>query len=325
MAVGRADGSAPLEVERLAIDPQQGAAGILRQIQHAGCGLLQRHRVTRIGIGFGGPVDVAAGRVLKSHQIAGWDGFRLVDWCHSQLGVAACVDNDCNMAALAEARLGAGQGQRVVFYVTVGTGVGGGLVVDGQVFGADRPAVAELGHLRPGLDSKAPEATVESLASGWGIAAGVCRRLRGSPAAGPLQVGAAASRAAASRADGVQAAAAADLVARCGGDVESLTARIVAEAAAQGNPLAQEALQLATRVLGWAIAQAITLVVPQVVVIGGGVSQISRRWFFEPLEAEVQRYVFPPLLGSYRLVPTALGELVVVHGAMVLAKSKDES
>ncbi len=127
--------------------------------------------MSAIGIGFGGPVDSAAGRVVKSHQIDGWEDVELVKWCRGRLGVPARLQNDCDVAALAEARFGAGRDTRVVFYITIGTGVGGGLVIDGRIYHGAGVSVAEIGHLRPGLHADHADDTVESLASGWGIAA----------------------------------------------------------------------------------------------------------------------------------------------------------
>jgi glucokinase len=257
--------------------------------------------------------------VIKSHQIAGWEDVPLANWCEKTLGLQTRIGNDCNLAALAEARFGAGRNRRVVFYLTVGSGVGGGLVVDGQPFGLDRPAVAEIGHLRPGLGCHLPDATVESLASGWGMAKHAQQCLR--DAAGvstdrpvadePACVIVPRFVADKPSADG--------LLAWCGGDPQRLTAELIGEAAAEGNSLARHVLAQATRALGWAIAQAITLVAPEVVVIGGGVSNLVAALFLDPVRSEVRRYVFPPLADSYEIVPAALGELVVVHGALALA------
>jgi glucokinase len=313
LAVGAADGSPPAQVERVQVDPSRGASGILEQIGRIGRQLLDRHEVSRIGIGFGGPVDVASGRVTTSHQITGWDGVPLVEWCQRLFGLTTCLDNDCNVAALAEACFGAGRGQPVVFYVTVGTGVGGGLVTDGRLFGSHRPAIAEIGHLRPGLAEVRPTATVESIASGWGIVAMAVSRLNKDRHDMP-----AASQP--SNARGEPAVhGPRDLLARCQGNLDQLTAEMVARAAGDGDRLALEVLQAATRTLGWAIAQVITLIAPQVVVIGGGVSKIGKELFLDPLTREVRRYVFPPLLDSYQIAPAALGDLVVVHGALALA------
>jgi glucokinase len=111
----------------------------------------------------------------------------------------------------------------------------------------------------------------------------------------------------------------ADLIERCGGDAERLTAKLVAQAAAEGNEIARQVLDHACQALGWAVAQVITLVAPEVVVVGGGVALIGEQFFLAPVRAAVARYVFPPLAGSYRIVPAGLGELAVVYGAITLA------
>lgn len=323
LGVGAGDGSDFVAFERLDVDPARGADGILAQIEQTGRRLLARENISRIGIGFGGPVDAVAGRVVKSHQIAGWDDVPLVDWCKKTLQRPAILGNDCDCAALAEARFGAGRAESVVFFVTVGTGIGGGLVIDGQLHGSGRPAVAEIGHLRPGLSADRADLTVESFASGRGIEAAV-NRLLASEGAHPL-----AERAQSAgrpvpelfRHVPMEEQDKLDLLSRCGGDPEQVTAKLVAEAAADGNGLALHALGQAIHVLGWAIAQVIGLVAPSVVVIGGGVSLIGQPLFFEPLRRQVGRYVFPPLADSYRIVPAELGEEVVVQGALARAAS----
>lgn len=326
LAVGAGDGTPPVALQRHDVQPVRGAAGILEQIQSSGTALLQKHDVAGIGIGFGGPIDAARGRVIKSHQIDGWEDVALASWCETTLGIPAVIGNDCDLAALAEARHGAGQGSGIVFFVTVGTGVGGGLVVDGHLHGAQRPAVAEIGHLRPGLHCDRPDMTVESLASGWGIAA-TCRarfsdevshaldRLRSTANKGDiLQI-----RQRLDDAREEEREYLADLWQRCGGELNNLTARHVAQAAEAGNEVARGVLTHAVEALGWAIAQTITLTAAEVVVIGGGVSLIGEQLFFAPLRSEIQRYVFPPLHGRYQVLPAKMGELVVVQGALALA------
>lgn len=308
--------------ERLDIDARRGAAAILEQIERAAAGLIQRFPVTRMAIGFGGPVDTAAGRVIVSHQVDGWRDFPLVSWCQRTLGVPAVLGNDCDSAALAEAKYGAGRGKESVFYVTVGTGIGGGFVKGGVLHGRGRPASAEIGHLRPGLHADRPEATVESLASGLGIAEAVKQRLSGEVAL-PLRTDVRRGLRDAERspAQSLEEECRRDLLERAGGDRDSITAKLVGQAAAEGNPLAAEVLQRSCQVLGWAIAQVITLLAPDVVVVGGGVSLLGEELFFAPLRQAVQRYVFPPLADAYEIAPAALGELVVVHGAVALAAS----
>ncbi|MBI2477218.1 MAG: ROK family protein [Planctomycetia bacterium] len=295
LGVGAGDGSDFVAFERRNIDIARGAAGILTQIEEAGRSLIEAHPVQRIGVGFGGPVDSLRGRVIRSHQVDGWDDVPLAAWCEEKLGIPAVLGNDCDCAALAEALFGAGQGSRTVFYVTVGTGIGGGLVIDRTLHGKGRPAVAEIGHLRPGLSADTPAATVESYAAGPAIVRAADRLLETSD-------------------DKV----AKSELRRC--KVESvLTAKRIAEMANAGNSIAKSAIFQSTCVLGWAIGQMITLIAPDVVVVGGGVSLSGEERFFQPLRQEVARYVFLPLAGAYRVLPAALGETVVVHGALALA------
>ena len=320
LGVGPGDGTL-VALERFDVEPKRGARGILAHIEAAGRVLAARHDVRAIGIGFGGPVDASSGTVVKSHHVAGWEGVEIVDWCRRTLQLPSAVENDCDAAGLAEAHFGAGRGTKVMFYVTVGTGIGGGLVVDGRIYRGSGFGAAEIGHLRPGLLADRPESNVESLASGWGIAAAARERLS-SPLSRdfvPLRPGAGRAfgdaRHRSAEEEDADAEFVADLRQRCGGQLEELTTQMVAQAASEGNEVARDVLARACQALGWAVAQAITLVSPEVVVVGGGVSLAGETLFFAPLREQVDRYVFPPLLGKFRIAPAELGERVVVHGA----------
>jgi len=311
-------------LDRIDIDSRRGAQGILADVEHSAATLLQRFDISRIGVGFGGPVDTAAGRVIVSHQIDGWEGFPLANWCRNRLGREAVLGNDCDVAALAEATYGAGRGKKSVFYVTVGTGIGGGFVRDGVLHGAGRPAAAEIGHLRPGLSGDRPNATVESVASGTGIAHLAASRVRGElnlSFAQRLQTE--SKRNTAESKDEQKCRH--DLIDRAGGNLDALNGKLVGQAAAEGNRIARQAMAHACRVLGWAIAQTITLLAPEVVVVGGGVSLLGDELFLNPVRDAVRQYVFPPLADSYDIVPAALGESVVVHGAVALAAADSAS
>jgi glucokinase len=317
LGVGNAlSDSLDLDLERRDIVADRGASGILEQIESCGRALLQRNDVSRIGVGFGGPVTPETGCTVTSHQIEGWDDFPLAEWLRKTFDKPVVLGNDCDCAALAEARFGAGQGCDRVFFLTVGTGVGGGFVVDGQLQGKGRPAIAEIGHLRPGLHAADSEMTVESLASGWGISAEVQQRFSGS-------VTRSLESARRSKEDDQIAADAdeeflSDLLQRCDAAPENLTTKMIAQSAAEGNQVAIKAIDHACRALGWAIGQAITLQAPDVVVIGGGVSLMGEQLFFEPVRKYTDQYVFPPLRDSYKISPVACGETVVVRGAIAL-------
>jgi glucokinase len=299
LAIGAGNGSPPLELERIEAESRHGAEEIRRQIAEAAHRLLERHAVQAIGIGFGGPVDATSGETITSHQVAGWDRFPIADWCRRQFGLPVVLSNDSDAAGLAEARFGGGRGRRIVFYTNVGSGVGGALVIEGRVYGGAHGVASELGHLRPGPEAERPDQTVESEASGWGIAQKVRRRLLERQAAGDADAD--------------------DLLRRCQGRAEELTAKIIAQAALAGNPIAAAAFDRACRVFGWAVAQMATLLAPEVVVVGGGVSLVGEELFLTPVRRCVDRYVFPPLKGTFQVVPAVLGEQVVIHGALALA------
>src|SRR5262249_61792240 len=96
-------------------------------------GGVDRSQLKGVGIGFGGPVDDATLTVIKSHQIEGWDSFPLADWISDVVGLPAALGNDADVAGLAEALHGAGKGLSPIFYITIGSGIGGGLIVSGQL------------------------------------------------------------------------------------------------------------------------------------------------------------------------------------------------
>lgn len=302
LGVGRGEGEPLSALERLEVKPQQGAEGIRRQIAEAGRPLAERWGVTAVGFGFGGPVDAARGRTIVSHQIEGWCDFPLAQWARQTFRLPALVANDSDSAGLAEARFGAGRGHRVVFYSNVGSGIGGALVIEGQLYQGGVGVAAEIGHLRPGLGCRKPGCDVESLASGWAITAAVRSRVE--------------------QPRPHESADAADLKSRCQGELQRLSTQIIAQAAEAGNRLARKTLKRAAETYGWALAQMATLLAPSVIVAGGGVALMSEQLWLEPVRRSVRRYVFPPLADSFQILPAKLGEQVVVHGVLALVRDQ---
>jgi glucokinase len=142
---------------RETVNVTAGPEGIRRQIRRAVPELLVRSGLERtalkgVGIGFGGPVDDATRTVIKSHQIEGWDNYPLAGWIGDVVRLPATLGNDADVAGLAEAHFGAGKGLSPVFYITIGSGIGGGLIDlsrHRQGGGGDRPS-AYLGHSAAG-------------------------------------------------------------------------------------------------------------------------------------------------------------------------------
>lgn len=232
-------------LQRRSVERKNGARGILRQLEEMIPALLRAHRVSKIGVGFGGPFDIETGRAIRSFQIAGWDGFPVRQWFERQFKLPVVVENDQNCAGLAEAKCGAGRGLRRALYITVGTGIGGGLILDGEIYGGRYGAV-EIGHTWVGKHR------LESVASGLAIERGI------------------------------------------------------------------STVPQAARYLGLAVANAIALLNPEIVIIGGGVSLAGEK-FFRPLRRTVARHVFPVFRNNFKIVPAGLGESVVVVGAALLA------
>ena len=138
-------------------------------------------RLVAIGVSFGGPVDAARGLVRLSHHVPGWEEIPLADRLQAELGAPAAVDNDANVAALGEWRFGAGQGTASLLYVTISTGIGGGWVLGGRIWGGADGMAGEIGHMivRPGGAPCAcgRRGCAEAEACGWAIAAKARERL----------------------------------------------------------------------------------------------------------------------------------------------------
>jgi glucokinase len=308
LGLGHGDGRI-LSFERRTVDPTQGATGILTQIAGAVGPLLGRagagrDQIAAVGVGFGGPVDADRGVVTKSHHVAGWDGFPLAEWIQNELGVAAVAfGNDADTAGLGEARFGAGVGLSPVVYVTIGSGIGGGLILDGKVYRGAGSGALEVGHLRldgPGEANGGGERrTLEEVASGWSIGragrSAVERLVREGRATDPFYE-------------------------LAGGDPSRVTATIVAQAAGLGDPEATNILEKATDAVACALAHVVTLLNPRRIILGGGVSLIRDELWLDPIRRGLRQRVFPPFRDTHDIVPAQLGEEVVVQGALALAR-----
>ncbi len=136
-------------------DREGGRAWMLERIEEIGLGWAAEGVIERIGVGFGGPVNYAMQQVVLSTHVGGWQGFDLVAWLRAAFGVPVVMDNDANVGALGEGVHGAGRGVRPLFYMTVSTGIGGGVITEEGVYrGADSYA-GEIGHLNVRPDGPA--------------------------------------------------------------------------------------------------------------------------------------------------------------------------
>jgi glucokinase len=306
LGIGQGQGSL-LALERLAVDPARGAAGILDQIQTGFKALLAqadlgKSQIEAVGIGFGGPVDGPGGRIQKSFQVTGWDDFPLAAWVGEQLELPRVVlENDSDAAGLAEARFGAGIGHSPLLYMNVGSGIGGALIVDNRIYRGFGQGAIEIGHLSvpETSNSSVRQLELEQVASGWAIAS-AARDL----ARRKIQNG-----------DGPWI-----ILTKSHGIPEHINAAMVAEAARAGDPDSSAIVDRARSAVAFALTQAITLLAPRRIVIGGGVSLAGDQLWFGPIRRLIDADVFGPFRGRFDVVPAALGEEVVVHGALALAR-----
>src|SRR5262245_4546998 len=284
------DASATIrERRRLTVDPAKGGDGIRQHIERVLPELLSAHRVEAIGVGFGGPVDWRTGKIFRSHQIEGWSGFDLKGWVSALTNRPVAVENDANLGTLGEATHGAGVGFNPVVFLTLGSGVGGGLVVDGKIYHGAIPGEAEIGHLC--LDRAGT--IVEQHCSGWAVD----RKIRELKSTAPQS-----------------------LLVRLVGDSIGGEAKHLAAALAEGDPLAQRILDETAEHLAFGLSHVAHLFHPEVIVLGGGLSLIG-----EPLRAAVERALQPFIMEAFLPGPkislAKLGELSIPAGAIVLARS----
>lgn len=274
----------------------EGPTRVLERIVGLGKDLLGRSAVSvdaarRIGVGCAGPVDRLAGLVLDPPNLPGWTRVALVDHLQQAFGLPVILENDANAAALGEFRYGAGKGTRSLVYLTVSTGIGGGIVLDGKIWHGLNDAAGEIGHMTIAPDGPlcgcGNHGCLEAFASGPSIA----RRAREALAGGrPTRLR----------------------------GVPSLTAADVVRLAREGDEVACEVWEETVRYLSLGVAAAITILAPERVVIGGGVTEAGE-FLFEPLRREVRSRVKLVPMESIPILPAGLGRDVGILGAAAVA------
>lgn len=256
-------------------------------IERAGNG-----RILAVSTTAPGPLDPWSGLVFQPPNLPGWNEVPLRDILEERLGKPAFVSNDANAAALAEHRFGAGRGTRHLIYVTVSTGVGGGVITNDRLLLGAHGASGEIGHIV--VDPAGPRCNcgnrgcVESLASGPAITSHFIDRMR----------------------EGRDTTLA-------GLPIEQITTTRIVMAAESGDGLAIDVLAEAGRWLGIAIANMLHLFDPEIVVIGGGVSKAGEL-IFAPMRAEIDQRTMEHFRENYRIAMASLGDDVCLYGAAAI-------
>ena len=290
IATGPATHAAPVRHDTPAAQgPEAVLAAVARAVTEATGGATPGG----VGIGIPGPLDPVAGRVYAAPNLHGWQDVPAQQILEDRLGCPVALQNDANLAGFAEWIAGAGQGARDMVFVTASTGVGGGLVLDGELYSGAAGTAAEIGHMVVDIDgppcSQGHAGCLEGTASGTAIA----RRAHALLCAGEHS--------------SLQAL-----------DAAEVDARAVAAAAAAGDQLALRLYRDAGRALGLAIGGLLNLLSPEVVVIGGGLINAGAL-LFDPLRAGIGEIAFAAPLARCRVVPAALGTDAGLVGAVAWA------
>lgn len=295
-----AGGPPPLSQAKIATLASQGPDAVIERMVQAIEKVLPSERTSmRIGVGAPGPLDPRTGIILEAPNLPGWTNVPLRDILQGRLNCPVAVGNDANLAALGEWRYGAGRGSRDLLYLTISTGIGGGVIIDGRLLIGTRGLAAELGHMT--VDPDGPmcgcgqRGHLEAVASGPAIARRARQLIeegRVSVLSGPLAAG------------------------------RELTAETVGEAAKSGDSLAREVLAEAGEAIGRHLAGLAHAFNPEVIVLGGGVTHVGPL-LFEPVDRALRAHILhPAYLEGLRLVPAGLGDEAGLIGAMVLASQQ---
>jgi glucokinase len=250
----------------------------------------------RIGIAAPGPLDPRTGVILSAPNLSGWTNIPLRDQLSEHFGVPVFLGNDANAAALAEWRFGAGQGTGNMIYLTISTGIGGGVIADGRLLLGAHGLAGELGHIT--MDLNGPtcgcgiKGHIEAIAAGPALARNATAQLEASQLSTLKETLSAQGK---------------------------ITSIDIGKAAQAGDELALSVIEEAGLLIGHHLGDLAHIFNPEVFILGGGVSLLGDL-IFEPIKRSLREHVMDPAyLDGVRVLPAALGDDAGLVGAMVLA------
>jgi len=286
-----------IEWERVETPNVLGPDANLAAIKQAGRRIVERTgaTVSSVGIGCGGPLDRKAGKLHEVSNLPGWEGLCLTDIFSEEFGAPAYLENDATAAAMGEAAFGAGQGVDCLVFMTVSTGIGGGIIIDGKPYRGCGENAGEFGHSKILPDGPrcncGDRGCLEALASGTGMA----RAAR----------------------EGLESGAESVLREWIASPSE-VTAELVARATSLGDPFASGVWSQATYYLGIGITNVVNGLNPRLVILGGGVTRAGDM-LFEPVRKVVRERAMKPLSADVEIIPATSGDLFGLVGAVAVA------
>jgi len=257
-----------------------------------------KSKLVKIGISCGGPLDSEKGIIYSPPNLPGWDSVPIVDIFQEEFGVAVEVQNDANTCALAEWMMGAGAGTKNMIFLTFGTGMGAGLILNGQLYAGTNDLAGEVGHMRMADDGPVgfgKAGSFEGFCSGGGIA-----QLARSVVSEKLKSG--------------------ETVSFCPSEelIGDLTAKTVFKAAIAGDPTGNEIVQISASYLGKGLAILIDILNPECIVIGSIYARNEE--YLKPLvEKVLEAEAIPAAHKVCKVVPAALGDRIGDYAALCVA------
>ncbi len=274
--------------------PEQGGDAVIARIvklARASIAAAPGKEIAGVGIGSPGPLDTKTGVVILTPNL-GWVNMPLRDRVADALRLPTVLDNDANCAIFGEWWRGAARGVDDVIGLTIGTGIGGGIVLGGEIYHGASDVAGEIGHMTIDANGRlckcGNQGCLEAYASGPAIAARAV--------------------------EGIEAGAETSLPQYVAGDLSRITAQVVYEAAHDGDPYALDVVRDTAKLLGAGVASLVNIFNPSIVVICGGVTLAGDK-LFGPLTTEVHRRAFKPAWEVCRILPGALTGTAGVYGA----------
>jgi len=261
-------------------------------------GKYERSNLVKIGISCGGPLDSEKGIIYSPPNLPGWDSVPIVEIFQKEFDVDTLVQNDANACALAEWMMGAGVGTRNMIFLTFGTGMGAGLIINGQLYPGTNDLAGEAGHIRLAEDGPVgfgKAGSFEGFCSGGGIA-----QLAVSIISEKLRTG-----------ERVDFCPSKDML-------NDITARTVFEAAIASDPVAREIVNISAAYLGKGLAVLIDILNPECIVIGSIYAR-NEELFKPRIEKVLEREAIPAARKVCKIVPAALGDNIGDYAALCVA------
>ncbi len=253
---------------------------------------LSRQDIAAVGIGAPGAIDIRKGQVIKAVNL-GWENYPLAKVLKAELNLPVVVDNDVNVGAWGEHQGGAGKGFDDLFAIFVGTGIGGGLVLNNQIYHGAQFTAGEVGHTLLRADAGLGRRSVEDLASRTNMVNLLVQLIEsGRPSV---------------------------ITELVGGDYSKVRSKVLGQAIKAEDPLTMEVAQRAATYVGMAIANTVTLLSLPCVVVGGGATEAMGEVWMKWVSEAFNRYVFPPELRKCKIVASELEDDAGVLGAGLLA------